>query len=417
MHARAGAGREVLRMPKGRAARAWEDTEPLLTSQDKALRGNVGEFRAGMTMDREEIERRADFLRGARLEESTRKSYRAWWATFIGFLKNFKKWGHIVQWDEVVMPVAVAPVADFLAYLAGEYAHSTIENALAAIAAVHGHYELSSPTSATEIKSMMKALLKAQTGVIKEKITFLPAHARAVMGLKVVWGEERKDGTRRRWTKLRVERAKVATLLGFTAWLRRSEVLRLDTCDVIRTGLGYDVRVKRAKNDTEGRGATTLIGGEEGDEAGLIDLIASFAALAGRKVSRRCTKATNCKVRCTECDFFFPRLGGTPQRPVTSNCEAEATSDFLTKDMRTMLRQLQRDGEESVQDMQIEKASAISLRRGGNSAAAALGISATFRRIHGRWKKDSCPDNEYLFLHKKQFNAIAADIMASKHGE
>jgi hypothetical protein len=70
-----------------------------------------------------------------------------------------------------------------------------------------------------------------------------------------------------------------------------------------------------------------------------------------------------------------------------------------------------------VQDMQIEKTSAISLRRGGNSAAAALGISATFRRIHGRWKKDSCPDNEYLFLHKKQFNAIAADIMASKHGE
>ena len=152
MHAKAGAGREVLRMPKGRAARAWEDTEPLLTSQDKALRGNVGEFRAGMTMDREEIERRADFLRGARLEESTRKSYRAWWATFIGFLKNFKKWCRLVRRDEVVMPVAVAPVADFLAYLAGEYAHSTIENALAAIAAVHGYYETSSPTSATEIK-------------------------------------------------------------------------------------------------------------------------------------------------------------------------------------------------------------------------------------------------------------------------
>lgn len=406
-----------MRLPRGRAAADWSEQGALFTTQDAGLRPNLGVFTAGISSDQLIIDERRRFLRGSRLEESTRASYRAWWATFIGFVKNSEKWHVLLDDDEVPMPVSHRVVEDYVAFLAGGYAHSTLENALGAISEVHRSCGLTSPTTHPCVKGMMSAFLKAQTGTIKKKLTLLPCHARAIQQLEEVWGEQRPDGTRRRWCDLRLARARTAALIGFVAYLRRSEILRLDVCDVRRVRMGFEIHIKRAKNDTEGRGATTLIGGHSGDEAGLIDLIDDYIEFADIGVSRRCTKTANCKVRCTACGFFFPQLGGFPARPVRTAPHRVATSDFVTKDLRTMLWQLQRDAHPAVKGLEVKEASAISLRRGGNSAAAAEGISSTFRRVHGRWRKDTCPDNEYLFLHAKQFAAIASQVLSSTHGE
>ena len=83
-----------------------------------------------------------------------------------------------------------------------------------------------------------------------------------------------------------------------------------------------------------------------------------------------------------------------------------------------MLLQLQYEGHAAVDGLNVDDVSAISLRKGGNSAAAAIGISEAHRRVHGRWRAGShMHDREYLALHRRAFNDLASSVLLSKHGE
>lgn len=435
---------EATKVPKSRASAAWGDTRDVWSKQDECLRPNEEEFRFGMTMNPRRLQARERALLRRRREASTRRSYRPWWATFVCYLRNSKekRMRRLARDDEIALPAPVGAVTSFAAYLMGGYASSTIDTALAAITAVHDHHLMdknAAPTRSREVKDMLEAFRRTEKGIIKEKITFLPAHARAVAGLRRVRAGRTARGKRAYWGAARLARAKTATAIGFGAWLRAGEVHRLDVCDVTRKWrkgkgrrrgrarrrlTGFKIRVKRAKNDTQGRGASTYIGGARGDAAGIIDGIEAYMKLMGLKVAKRCTKGDDSKRRCLACGFFFPRLGGNPARGVASaefmadgKTPRLATVDFLGDDLRQMMRELKRRGEASVQGLDLAKITPISLRRGGNSAAAALGISASHRRLHGRWKKDTCPDEDYLFLHEKEFLAISGRVMLSKHGE
>ena len=63
------------------------------------------------------------------------------------------------------------------------------------------------------------------------------------------------------------------------------------------------------------------------------------------------------------------------------------------------------------QDLEVRRYSAIALRRGGNSAAAAAGVSGILRASHGRWRSEVTPDQSYTFIHKAEMIGLATTML------
>jgi len=158
-----------------------------------------------------------------------------------------------LQWAQnvemVPLPVPVALVDLWVAFLSEHYAESTIAISLAAVSAVHDGHGLASPTLARSVRGAMAGVANTCTvrGVI-ESVVVLPQHVQAFARLGVV----RVDG--RVWSQLRRLRAVAMVVIGFMAFLRKSEVTMLDRCDVVREANCTKVRVGKAKNDPAGRG-------------------------------------------------------------------------------------------------------------------------------------------------------------------
>ena len=106
-------------------------------------------------------------------------------------------------------------------------------------------------------------------------------------------------------------------------------------------------------------------------------------------------------------------LRGNPARLVRDvSPRPKTTTNFLTSDLRQAIRQLQINGHPDVDPtLNVLSLSGVCLRRAGNSAAAALSIPAAVRQIQGRWNGAETHDQNYLFLHRQQFEGIGAAIL------
>ena len=79
----------------------------------------------------------------------------------------------------------------------------------------------------------------------------------------------------------------------------------------------------------------------------------------------------------------------------------------LTKVLKTAYAELEEVG--AVAQGTADKMSVSSLRRGGNTVAAAEGIRRTIRQKHGRWRSTSMPD-EYDDLAPGDEAAVSAAL-------
>jgi hypothetical protein len=307
--------------------------------------------------------------------------------------------------EEVPVPVSTEVTVMWIAWLAQRYAQSTIAISLAAVSAIHAEAGVESPVRTPQVRATLEGA--ARTGKVtgvQEQVVVTPEHLRMFVRLLVIG--VRPDG-KKPWSKLRVRRAVAMVVIGFMAFLRKSEVGKLDRCDVTRRPNATVVRVTKAKNDAVGRGRQTVIGSEVGDARELEETIWGWIAAAGLEESPQCSKGRRPRDRCEACGPLFPRLGGASPVRVSHKPMGKSA---LTEELRELYRECKRQGWLSA-EFDEKRFSAIALRRGGNTAACAAGISSVMRAAHGRWKAVETPDQSYTFLHAEEMVAMATTML------
>ena len=363
---------------------------------------------------------RALSLESASREESTRRLYGAHWCTFVCWLLSTDEFASLVlENNDVVLPIKGEVVAQYAAFLSWYIAPGTINIALAAISAIHEHAGLASPSAQGRVRRIVEGLQRRWISPRSNKMILLPQHVRAITQLVAVRAGD--DCAGRAWTRVRLERAKLAVVIGFICFLRKTEILALDKCDVVHAlaGAGRDVIVRHAKNDPRGKGRSAVMGNTRGDGTGVCEMLDGWEAMLQGLQRGECTKNADRRKHCKACGWFFPRIGGRPAVLIRDpdHRDHAATTDFISSDTKQMLRQLQHDGHPDVSaDLNVDDFTTVCLRRAGNSIAAAEGVASALRQVQGRWVGETTHDQHYIEIHRYAFESMGQTLMLSEVG-
>lgn len=171
-------------------------------------------------------------------------------------------------------------------------------------------------------------------------------------------------------------------MVAWAVFLRRQEIVNLRLCDLTWEADKLRVWVQNTKNDKQGEGRESLVHAEEktSDCRGLMEeikngLLAVHGTLAR---SAKCTKESAPTRRCQHCRPVFPSINANKRNayPIPHSS--------LPKLIKKGYQWLEQRG--AVTKGKHKKISTSSLRRGGNTMAAAEGIRQTVRAKHGRWR-------------------------------
>jgi hypothetical protein len=351
-------------------------------------------------MDPSQLLGHARELQKAARAPSTRVSYLHWWRTFAQFTV---KVGWAEREEEVPLPVPEEVLLMWIAFLSERYASSTIEISLAAVSAIHHAHSLPTPTTLRAVKDAVEGA--ARTGPVNgvvDTMVITPDIMRMFMRLDSV-----TTATGKRWSDLRLKRAVAMACVGFGAFLRKGEIDDLCRCDITRQHDGTTVIVKAAKNDQVGRGRSSTMGAGVGDAGDAEQAVWDWVSAAEMTVSTRCEKAQFPSEFCRECGPLFPRLA-SGDRGVTKTPWGKSR---VTEELRELLAECARRSWLPA-GFDVKRFSGIALRRGGNSAAAAAGISSLMRAAQGRWRCTETPDEKYTILHRTEMVQLATTIYA-----
>lgn len=182
------------------------------------------------------LARAADYAAASK-SDATRRAYQS-------DFNHFASW--CARSGESPLPASVEAVAAYLASLADAgLKASTITRRCAAIAYAHKLAGHEPPTAAEPVKAVLRGIRRRIGTAVERKA---PATARAISGMlrKI---PDTPAGLRDR----------ALLLIGFSAALRRSELVALDLADIETVPEGIIVKVRRAKTDQEGQGAEIAI--------------------------------------------------------------------------------------------------------------------------------------------------------------
>ncbi len=174
----------------------------------------------------------------AEKSDATRRAYRS-------------DFSHFTTWCESAgrapLPASPETVAAYLAHLADSgLKTSTIRRRCAAIAYVHRLKGLPPPTLAEPVKAVLRGIRRRIGTAVERKA---PATARAI-----------RDMLRRiPADTLAGKRDRALLLIGFSAALRRSELVALNVADIETVPEGIVIHVRRGKTDQEGQGAEIAV--------------------------------------------------------------------------------------------------------------------------------------------------------------
>lgn len=182
------------------------------------------------------LARAADYAAASK-SDATRRAYQS-------DFNDFARW--CGSRGETPLPASVAAVAAYLASLADAgLKASTITRRCAAIAYAHRLASHEPPTSAEPVKAVLRGIRRRIGTAVERKA---PATARAIQAMlrKI---PDTPAGRRDR----------ALLLIGFSAALRRSELVALEVGDVRTVAEGIVIVVRRSKTDQEGQGAEIAI--------------------------------------------------------------------------------------------------------------------------------------------------------------
>jgi site-specific recombinase XerD len=171
-----------------------------------------------------------EYIRASR-SENTVRSYRAGWGQFEAWCERHHR---------QALPGSPETVALYVTDLAGRVKPSTIDARLAAVSAAHRAAGFDSPTKSEAVRLVRRGVRRT-----------LGTAQRQVHPISV---EELRKMVDRLGDDLRGSRNRALVLLGFSAALRRSELVALDVDDIAEVPEGLRVTVRRSKSDQEGEG-------------------------------------------------------------------------------------------------------------------------------------------------------------------
>ena len=355
--------------------------------------------RSHCVMDRGTLERRADTLLTSSLEESTRRNYLSWWHRFTTFCCD-PNIGWSSDTTEIPLPVDTVIFRLYIAYLAPCYAASTIENALAAVAAVCRSHGQPGPATDPGVYKTLEGAKRMGPVTLQSNEIVEPDHIRKILLLQRVQG----------WSHLRLLRAKAMIVWTFVIILRHCETRQMDLCDISQVDDGSIARVRKAKNDAIGRGASTMFGHGTPWAAKAEKSLYDWIEEARLKPSAQCTKKLDPRAHCTSCGFLFRRLRTSKQASAVTVTDLPISHSTLTQELRLVYCQLVKDGQ--LPPTFDTKRRAIDLRRGGHTAMANKDVKSLRRAAHGRWKNPATCGDNYTFLHRSlmmQHSSIMLD--------
>lgn len=163
--------------------------------------------------------------------DATTKAYRTDWAEFTSWAKHHRL---------ATLPADPLTVACYIVELATVAKTSTIARRLVSIGEYHRAARLPSPTEDPEVEAVW-AGIRHEHGTAPEVAEPIGVDLLRSMIAKLPPGARGK-------------RDKALLLVGFAAALRRSELVALDTADVIQKRQGLVVNIRRSKTDQEAMG-------------------------------------------------------------------------------------------------------------------------------------------------------------------
>jgi site-specific recombinase XerD len=170
--------------------------------------------------------------------DATRHAYRSDY-------QDFASWAASV--DRCPCPAEASTVAGYLAVLAERRLKaSTIRRRLAAIRHAHRLKGVEPPTSHPSVQAVHQGIRRRLGARVNQKS---PATAKAIAAMVRRAPVDTLAGLRDR----------ALLLVGFSAALRRSELVALDVEDIETAAEGVIVTIKRSKVDQEGRGTTVAV--------------------------------------------------------------------------------------------------------------------------------------------------------------
>lgn len=257
------------------------------------------------------------------MSAATRLAYASDWRDFVQFCAN----------DNVdPLPATSRTVARYLTHLAGlGRSVSTIDRRAAAIACAHRVKGCDSPTGLEEVRLV-------QSG-IRNALGRAPVRKKALTVDLVV------QVVRRIKPDLTGLRDRALILLCFGAALRRSELVALDADDLDFRRKGLLVRIRRAKSDQQGRGATVAVLNGKMKIPAAVQAWTTAAGIAEGPVFRGCDRNRLADARLTAGQFarivkarcaaagIDPALvsGHSPRRGFATTCGDEGADLRLTQ--------------------------------------------------------------------------------------
>eukprot|EP01050_Picozoa_sp_SAG11_P008757 SAG11_NODE_787_length_7169_cov_4.571146_1_plen_150_part_00 len=144
--------------------------------------------------------------------------------------------------------------------------------------------------------------------------------------------------------------------------------------------------------------------GRVGLPTAVLAAVEGWLAVVGRRRDvHRCTKGDRPWQRCMVCGPLFPRLGGFPAGVSRTPC----AKGMVTAELRAMLALVPSVAGE------LSRYSAISLRKGGSSAAAAAGIADHVRQRVGRWRGAAAMQRSYTLVSREELAGATAALFAA----
>jgi site-specific recombinase XerD len=220
----------------------------------------------------------SQYLSSSQCDEKVRKYIEASHAdnTVRAYQADLK---HFIQWGGTI-PETAERVAAYLAQYATTHSVSTLTRRLVAIGHAHTTGCHVSPTASELVRATMQGIRRS-IGSTQRQVAPLQKSdlLQMVRGLK----------------GLRGLRDRAILLVGFSAALRRSELVSLDMSDVQFTAEGLLIRLRHSKTDQEGRGRTIAIPNARGRHSpnrALMDWIEASGISEGA-LFRRISRADN----------------------------------------------------------------------------------------------------------------------------
>lgn len=229
---------------------------PRATEADAGTLAAIPPPAGGLTLV-ELVGQAEDFLRQARAA-NTRRAYAADW-------RDFERWCHERQL--AACPAAAPTLALYLTALAGTHKVATLTRRLSAIADAHRTAGVASPTEEPAVRRLMAGIRRSRGTAATAKRPLLVPELQSLLAVL----PDNRIGLRDR----------ALLLLGFSGAFRRSELVALNGEDVLETGDGLVVTLRRSKVDQEASGRPVAI--PRGREAATcpVQSLAAWRAAAG----------------------------------------------------------------------------------------------------------------------------------------